>query len=299
MHYFFLPSAVLIAASALPAAPPQATDALRQEERARLVERLHRLDMDHTDWTLLQDVGEKTKAVGPKAVPVVAAEIEAVADRDDRRYQLRLMGVLARLDGPRGTAMLGETIASDDERLAAVAARILGRCGAPAEDVAKVVAARLRDETRSGVVDSLVLGAGDSGATELAKWLREAIENGRPQGGSRQWFAVALAQLAGKDMQAEAPAWLRPDSPLLAAGVLMVRRSRDPKAEKPLLELLPKRTAPGFSDWLVAALGACGSEPTRVALRSALAAAAKDAAAHEAATGEHEIETEPDPRRLA
>lgn len=243
--------------------------ALSEPERTKLVERLRRLDADSTDWTLLQDIGEKTKALGSKAVPVVVAEIEAASKQSDPRYGIRLMGVLARIDPGQGVAKLEAVIASSDAN-SAVAARVLGR-SAPAANVAAVVSARLPVETRNGVASALALAAGDAGATAVAKPLREMIESGKAPRQSLQWFSIALAQVADKDMQAEAPKWLQAGAKLAATGLLLVRRSHDPKAEQPLLELLPKVTDKGTLAWFAQTLGAIGGDASRAALRTALA----------------------------
>jgi hypothetical protein len=259
------------------AQPPQA--GLRADDHARLVERLHRLDMGHTDWTLLLDVGEKAKVLGAGAVQVVVAEIAASKEREDPRYMIRLMGVLARIDPPQGTARLAAVIAGEDAKAAAIAARILGRCGAPAESVAAVVADRLPTETRDGVTDALVLAAGDAGASATARLLRDRIESGKASGESLQWFSIALAQVAAKDLQAEAPSWLRPDGKLMAAGLLLVRRAHDTRAEKPVLELLPGVKDEETYAWFAQTLGAIGGEASRTALRGRLAADAAKAQA--------------------
>ena len=54
-----------IAAFALPAqlCGQRKVDEMPDPERTSLVQRLRRLDIDHTDWTLMLDVGEKAKAV--------------------------------------------------------------------------------------------------------------------------------------------------------------------------------------------------------------------------------------------
>jgi hypothetical protein len=228
------------------------------------------LDIDHTDWTLMLDVGEKVEALGAKAIPVVVAEIATAADQGDPRYAIRLMGVLSRIDPPQGVTKLEGVIASADAS-AALAARILGR-SAPAANVAAVVVARLPAESRSAVASSLALAAGDAGATGTARLLREMIESGKVPRQSSQWFALALAQVADKDMQAEAPGWLRTGSTLAATGLLLVRRTRDVKAEQALLELLPQVTDEGTLAWFAQTLGAIGGDASRAALRSALAA---------------------------
>jgi hypothetical protein len=252
----------------------QKLDELPEPERTALVQRLRRLDIDHTDWTLMLDVGEKVEALGAKAIPVVVAEIATAADQGDPRYAIRLMGVLSRIDPPQGVTKLEGVIASADAS-AALAARILGR-SAPAANVAAVVVARLPAESRSAVASSLALAAGDAGATGTARLLREMIESGKVPRQSSQWFALALAQVADKDMQAEAPGWLRTGSTLAATGLLLVRRTRDVKAEQALLELLPQVTDEGTLAWFAQTLGvaqegavAIGSttlEPMRLAL---------------------------------
>ena len=238
----------------------QQVDELPEPERTTLLQRLRRLDISYTDWTLMLDVGEKAKALGARAIPVLVAEIATAAEQDDPRYGIRLMGVLTRIDPPQGITKLEGVIASADAGAAALAARVLGR-SAPAANVAAVVVARLPAESRGGVASSLAMAAGDAGATGTAMLLREMIENGKVPRQSSQWFALALAQVAEQDMQAEAPRWLRTGSNLAATGVLLVRRTRDVKAEQPLLELLPQVTDKGTLAWFAQTLGAMAATP--------------------------------------
>jgi hypothetical protein len=288
--------AALAATSLSPSIPTaQKPGALPEAERARLLQRLQRLDIGHTDWILLLDVGEKTKALGLAAVAVVAAEVAAASGREDPRYAVRLMGVLTRIDPAQGTAKLAAAIDGKQDALAALAARVLGRSGAPAEQVGAVVNARLPKETRSGVAGAMALGAGEAGATGTARLLREQLMGGNLDQDTARWFATALAQLGGKELQAEARTWLKADSPLLAAGVLLVRRARDVKAEAPLLELHAATEDPQLAERIAQTLGSCGGDATRAAFRAALAAQAREAAdAGAVVIGSSHL----DPRRL-
>jgi len=284
----------LLHIAAVPA--PMRAQSLDAAKRDQLLERLHRLDMGHTDWTLLRDVGDKAGALGSAAVPAIEAEIAAAQTREDQRYALRLMGVLARCEPGKGLEMLAGAVAADDADTAAIAARVLGFCGVGAEHVAAVVAARLPQEQRKGVANALALAAGDAGATATAPMLRDRLASGKLAPDGVAWFGLAVAQIADKEMQGKALEWLQSRTPLQVAAVLLVRRMREPKAEPRLLEMLAATgDNQGYHDWILGSLGACGGDATRAALRKELAAEAAD----QAAAGVQMVAGQADARRLA
>lgn len=248
---------------------------LGDAERAHLVERLRCLDMDHTDWTLLCDVGEKAAARASAAIPLVDAELAAAAKKDDPRFRIRLLGILARIEPTRGTEQLAAAIAADNDGVAAFAARILGRCGAPADRIGAVVMARLLVESRSNVASALALAACEAGAIGTTRPLLDRLRSGSVPRGSKHWFSIALAQLADRDLQAESLGWLKPRSSLCEAAVLIARRTRDARAEVPLLELLAADVDEKLATCILQSLGACGGAATRAALRSSLAMEAR------------------------
>jgi hypothetical protein len=259
----------------IPTAAPCSAQGLVDADRVRLLERLHRLDMGHTDWTLLRDIGDKAAALGSAAVPVIEAEIAAAQTHEDPRYSLRLLGVLARCDPARGTAKLGEALGSEDANTAAIAARVLGFCGLAGERVAAVVSARLPQEQRKGVANALALAAGDAGAGAVGPLLRDRLASGKLEADAVAWFGLAVAEIADKESQAKALEWLQGKTPMQASAVLLVRRMREPKAEARLLELLAAAAGnEGYRDWILGSLGACGGAATKAELKKQLAAEA-------------------------
>jgi hypothetical protein len=287
--FAFLP---LFAAAAL----AQKTALLTTPDRTRLETSQKRLDTDYTDWVLLLDIGEKAAVLAPASRELVADTAAAAKGRGDGRYYLRLLGVLARIDPEQGTARLAEAIASSEQAKAALAARVLGRSGAPPERVAAVIGARLPQEKRKGMAGALALAAADAGAAGVVKVLRERLTNSRLDRTSQLAVATALAQLVGPEAKKEAAGWLKADSPLLAAGILLARRWHDVKAEPALLALHAATTDDrDLAQWLAQTLGAVGGDATRKAFRSALDAEARG----EADPGIAAMSSDLDPRLLA
>jgi len=97
------------------------------EAASKPAELLAMLDQPYTDWIAFQEVGERIERLGAAARPSLEEALAAATQRRDRRYQLRLLAIGARLD-PALLAQLGGMVADADSRLAALAARLLVWC---------------------------------------------------------------------------------------------------------------------------------------------------------------------------
>ncbi len=257
--------------------------------------RLRLLDAGHTDWALLLDLGDKLEHSGARALPALQQVLEEASGQEDKRYELRLLGLLARVDPPEGTRRLASWMEGEHAGYAAIAARVLGRSGAPVERIAAVLGAQLKQEPRRVVGGAIVLAAADARATALAPLVRERIETMDLDPDALAWHSLALAQLADEAMGQQSRDWLQADSRCLLAGVLLARRFGGPAAEAALLELHAEAHDERLAEWTAVSLGACGGDEARVQLRAALereAAAAKEA-------GVHVISGQPDVRQLA
>lgn len=241
-----------------------------QRERELLLRRLRRLDLPYTDWSLFRDVGERVAAAGAAAQPVVAVEVEVARGNADPRYRLRLLGVQVRVDPEAAIGELAKAIGGDDEGLAALAARVLGRSGVPPERLEGLLRERMVAETRASVRSALVLAAGEAAAVGVAPLLRSMLEKGGIQGGEVPWAWTALAMLGDRELATTARTWLAPHSPLLGAGVLLARRYGDAEAERPLLRLLETEPSSPLPTWIALGLGACGGDAARKVLRTGL-----------------------------
>ncbi|MGE3174249.1 MAG: hypothetical protein AB7O97_16595 [Planctomycetota bacterium] len=290
------PAAVLRAQQQPPPGPGAETGAESAGEsggdawRDQLVRRLRHLDLPFTDWVLLRDVGDKVATLGQKAQPAVAFEVEFARDSADPRYRIRLLGVQARIDTDAAVKQLEQVVVGDDEALAALAARVLGRVGAPTGRIAELLKDRLARETRLSVRGALILAAGEAGATESAPLLQVMIEKGAVEGQELLWTWTALAQTAGRELAVASDVWLVPESQFVGAAVLMARRW-GLRTERELLELLARSPAEPLRSWVLQTLAAVGGDDTRKALRQAVDA---DGAAPTVV-----VETGLDPRRLA
>ena len=229
---------------------------------------LARLDGDATDWVALLGVADKAAAIGAAAIPVVKKAIADVSDRDDARFALRLLGVLARLDRA-GVQQLRERIVAGDA--AAIAARVLGRCGADHDATSAVLIDCLRDEKREAVAAAIAMADADAGATKVASLIGERLQAGI---GARnaQWFEFAFAQLNAGATVGTIVEWLASE-PFAGVGLLAARLHRDERLEVALLERLDGETNATHREWLLQSLGACGGDRAKKALRDALAAA--------------------------
>jgi hypothetical protein len=262
--------------------------------REVLVQRLRQLDLPYTDWPLLAFVREKIAADGAAAQPLIAVETEMARTSPDARYRVRLLGVQLAVEPDTAMRELQLVVTGRDEALAALAARVLGRCGAPPAKFEALVRDRLALESRSSVRGALVLAAGEAGVTALAPMLRLMLEKGAVPPAEVAWTWTALAQTADAEMASAARAWLSQQSPFLGTAVLLARRFRDPEAERPLVRMLEAGPPPPVAIWVVQSLGAVGGDAARRGLRAAIDA---DRKAHR--DGDVVVGTSIDGRQLA
>lgn len=249
---------------------------------ATLVRRLH---MKHTDWTLFLDVSDKVLAIGSPAVPVIDAELAGERAKTSRRYALRLLGVLAAIER-RGIDELAAAIDGDDFGLAAVAARILGRCRGDRTTIENAFVARLRPGARSGIVGALAMGASDAGVKAVAAPLRLMLANHAAREPDAHWVTVAAGTLT--DGLEDIRKCLAASGSLQKVGILAARTVRDEAVMKRLKELIETTDDPTTWEWIMQAFGAVGDDEVRERLRQSI-------------EGEPEeiLSTELDDRRLA
>lgn len=249
---------------------------LSPEERASLEQRLDRLDGRSTDWVLLADVSDKVLLFGSRAVPLLCERAKAALERDDPRFGLRLLGVLCRLDDD-GSRQLFEIVGSKDERAAALAARIIGRSQSPAARTHARLVEALKKEKRPTIISALALAAADAGATAAATPIRSRITEKAVEPGIARWLAIALACLEKELPKKSLLEWLAPESPLVESAVLLARSHRDPEVEGKVVELLQSAEDKTRWTWLIEALGACGGDESKSALRESLSAEEEEA----------------------
>ncbi len=268
--------------------------ALANADRTLLLQRLQRFDVRSTDWTMLIDVGDKVQELGIAAVPVLDAEIAKAKEREDKRYALRLLGVLTRID-PRGAQQLAEFVRGDDTQIAAIAARVLGRCGAKAEQVREPLLTLLRAEQRDPVAPALAMAVADADVREAAPILRERLATADAK--AAKWLSIAYGVLCDEPPQ-QLREWIATKGPFTAAAALAARRHHDAELTQVLLKALTDRSDKTTWAWVVHALGASRDEAAREALTASLAG---DSGEDEAGpNGERRIASSSiDPRKLA
>lgn len=261
--------AVLAAGTKCFAQDPKNT--LSPDERKSLEASLDLLDGGFTDWVLLANVSDKFQHFGSRAVPLLRERVKAMSERKDPRYALRLLGVLCRLDDD-GARQIFEIVGSEDERAAAIAARVIGRSEAPPTRTHTRLAEMLEKEKRPAIISALALAAADAGATAAAKTIRARISEQTVEPEIARWLSIALANLE-KDLPTKSVLeWLVPDSPLVESAILLARSHQDPEIESRLFTLLDSAEDETRWTWLIEALGACGGEESRKALRESLSA---------------------------
>ncbi len=249
--------------------------ALTTEERTTLQARLERLDLDYTDWTLLRDVADKVAVLGDRATPVVTAAVTAAKGREDPRFAMRLLGVLACIDD-RGLTQLREFVAAPNPGTASLAARVLGRCGLPAPRLALPLNELLAAEQRPWVASALAMAAGDAGVHDCAGAIRKHLVAADLDPQIATWFAMAFAFASGELPVPTVRAWLGNPSPLRSVAVLVARGRQDATVEKDLLSLLAATKEQPLATWIVQSLAACGGEPARKALQDLISASRED-----------------------
>ncbi len=275
-------------------APDPTAETAVQAERAHLVQLLRQLELPYTDWALLRDVTEKVAASAAMAQPVVAVEIEMARTNPDPRYRVRLLGVQVGLDPGAAVDQLAGIVRGEDEALAALAARVLGRVGAPAGRIDELVRERVVQDARVAVRGALLLAAGEAGVGATAPLLRTLLEKGAVTGNEVLWTWTALAQCATAELAAPARLWVAEHSQFLGAAVLMARRFGDAESERGLVRLLETAPPEPVATWVAQSLGAIGSDVARKALRTAI-----DADEKARKTGVLVVAAAVDPRQLA
>ena len=235
--------------------------------RERTATLVQRLDMEHTDWTLFLDVSDKVHAIGKPAIAVIDEELAGERAKASRRYALRLLGVLARIDR-RGIDELASAIDGDEVDTAAVAARILGRSGADHDAVENAFVARLGPRARSGVSGAIAMGASDAGAKAAAAPLRLMLGNHTVRGQDAHWVAVGAGTLTHK--LADVRECLAASGSLQKVGILAARTVRDDAVTKRLKELIETTDDGTTWDWIVQAFGAIGDDEVRDKLRQSI-----------------------------
>jgi hypothetical protein len=233
---------------------------------ARAATLLATLDTGHTDWVALQDVGDKFAALGATGRAELDRALAAAATREDRRFELRLLGVLARFDAT-AVPRLGLRIGDDEEEQAAIAARVLGRSTADTAAVALELNARLRTERRPLVLGALALAAAEAGCAEAAPAIRRAIEAGAVP--ERPWLHQAHAMLAVGTPATTLVEWLGNDA-LRPSALLLARTSPDGELAAALLRRRGDDVPDLHREWLLQSLGAIGGRDAMVALRTDL-----------------------------
>jgi len=184
--------------------------------------RLTTLDSSSTDWVLLRDVCDKVSRLGAGAVPVVQKMVAAAREREDARYSLRLLGVLARLDHS-GVVQLQALTKDKSSRVAAIAARMLGRCGVKTRAARTAFKKALMEEERPWIASAIAMGAADAGAVEAAPAILARLKDGQLPPRVAIWFAVALARLSKDTPVATVEEWLRSPTQLADVGTLAAR----------------------------------------------------------------------------
>lgn len=249
------------------AAPIVAQDPAATPPAASRVAALVRvLDADSTDWIALQDAADKAAALGTASREELSLVLDAAAKRPDRRYMLRLLGVLARIDVD-AVARLGTQIDDTNQQHAAIAARVLGRSGADPAAVARELIARLETEHRPLVVGALALAAADAGCKAAAPAIRRLIAADAVP--DRTWLHTAHAVLAVGAPATTIVEWLGSEE-LRPSALLLARTCPDPELAAALLgrrgDDLPREQ----EEWLLQSLGAIGGRDATVALLTEL-----------------------------
>lgn len=264
-----------------------------------LAARLVDLDLRYTDWTLLRHLAEHAAAVGRDAGPVIDKAVRDAEARGAVRLQLRLLGVLAAVDD-RGVKRLAEFVRGDGQQAAAIAARVLGRCGSQRDALGRTLAELLAGEKRPAIRSALALAAADAGVTSAAATIRGWLEAG-DSSSNTVFMVLALAALS-RDLEPEKiGAWLRSEGPMGQVGMLASRWHPDAGYEALLLEHLARTDDHASHDtarrWTIESLGVCGGDAAIDALRADLAAEPADVS--DIPGGVVVASSELDPRRLA
>lgn len=243
------------------------TVGLRAQESTpgHLEQRLAGLAMSYTDWVLLRDICDKAARDREAALPIVTRAVATARESGDPRYHVRVLGVLARIDDA-GLEQLRAIIAGDQVGTAAVAARVLGRCGRADAALGLSLREALEAEQRPWVASAIALAAADAGATSVAPAIQARLRAGDLPKEVALWFASALA-IVRKPPLRTIDAWLRSDSALADAGVLATRwHGRQRRFEELLLDRMA--TVEGDArDWVAQSLGVCGGESAKRVLR--------------------------------
>ncbi|MGK0301465.1 MAG: hypothetical protein ACI89X_002343 [Planctomycetota bacterium] len=251
-------------------------DAPEAAKVASLELRLASLDTSSTDWALLRDICDKVPQLAADAVPVLQKVIGRASDRDDARYSLRLLGVLARIDDI-GVRQLRELTTDERVGVAAMAARVLGRCGSQTLEARSALKEALQAEVRPWVACAIAMGAADAAAVDAAPAILARLQAGELAPEVAQWFVVALSRLSRDTPVATVKSWLRSPIPMAGAGALAARWQSHPPYEQILLKRAPELEGVSWS-WAVETLGLCGGESARKFLRQSLDASAAEQA---------------------
>jgi len=246
-------------------------DSLPSQERteattSKPAELLATLDQSYTDLVALQVIGESIARLGASARPALDEALAEAAQGSNRRYHLRLLAVGARQDAAL-LAQLGSMVADEDSKIAALAARLLGRSGAAPLAIAKELQPHTEREQRDGVLLAISMAAADAGCATMLPWLQQRL--GSATNRDQRWLPQAHAMLAVGTPAATVQEWL--ESPALrASAILLARTCADAELEKALLQLYPQIEDENHREWLLHSLGAIGGNDTRRALMADL-----------------------------